>query len=539
MNPTDLVDRASLRDDIPDFGPGDTLKVHVRVVEGNRERVQVFQGVVIRRQGAGVRETFTVRKVSFGVGVERTFPVHSPIIAKIEVAHPRRRAPGQALLPAGPHREGRQDQGEARLLTARRPWPAPRPARCQGSCVRLGRPSTRARVTCRRPSRLGARGEDRPPPGTASVATGAGPQLAVPRRRARPDRGQGTPGLVVCEVKTRSSLAFGHPAEAVTAGEAGSHPQAWRRDGSPRAIRRSQPAEVRFDVAAVLPDEVSVIEAAFCTGRSVRGRRSAEEGPGQQHHAHQHRPRHHGVIGRGAPVLAVRVEAHGHRLSVPPWSRPRPPADTETSASSVARRSSPSRWSTRSARTPSPRPCGASWPPPSAGSGADASVRVVVVTGRRRRLLLRCRPRRPTAASVPARAGPHARHPRRLPGAARRAPADHRPRQRRGRRRRAQPGPRLRPGRGVGPGPVLGDLRPARPVASTSADPGCCPGCMGLHRAKELALLRRSSMPAEAERIGLVNRVVPVGRARCRSWPTGPPGWPPARRSPWRRPSAC
>jgi large subunit ribosomal protein L19 len=84
MKPTDLVDRASLRDDIPDFSSGDTVKVHVRVVEGNRERVQVFQGAVIRRQGSGLRETFTVRKVSFGVGVERTFPVHSPIIAKIE-----------------------------------------------------------------------------------------------------------------------------------------------------------------------------------------------------------------------------------------------------------------------------------------------------------------------------------------------------------------------------------------------------------------------------------------------------------------------
>lgn len=84
MNPTDLVDRDSLRDDVPAFSPGDTLKVHVRVVEGTRERVQVFQGVVIRRQGSGVRETFTVRKVSFGVGVERTFPVHSPIVAKIE-----------------------------------------------------------------------------------------------------------------------------------------------------------------------------------------------------------------------------------------------------------------------------------------------------------------------------------------------------------------------------------------------------------------------------------------------------------------------
>ena len=86
MNRTDLVDRASLRDDVPDFAPGDTLKVHVRVVEGGRERVQLFQGVVIRRQGSGIRETFTVRKVSFGVGVERTFPVHTPIIQKIEVA---------------------------------------------------------------------------------------------------------------------------------------------------------------------------------------------------------------------------------------------------------------------------------------------------------------------------------------------------------------------------------------------------------------------------------------------------------------------
>ena len=86
MKPTDLVDQTSLRDDVPDFAPGDTLKVHVRVVEGNRERLQVFQGAVIRRQGSGLQETFTVRKVSFGVGVERTFPVHTPIISKIEVA---------------------------------------------------------------------------------------------------------------------------------------------------------------------------------------------------------------------------------------------------------------------------------------------------------------------------------------------------------------------------------------------------------------------------------------------------------------------
>jgi large subunit ribosomal protein L19 len=86
MNTLDELDATSLRSDIPDFRPGDTLKVHVRVIEGSRSRVQIFQGVVIRRQGAGLRETFTVRKVSFGVGVERTFPVHSPNIAQIEVA---------------------------------------------------------------------------------------------------------------------------------------------------------------------------------------------------------------------------------------------------------------------------------------------------------------------------------------------------------------------------------------------------------------------------------------------------------------------
>jgi len=85
MQITDAVERAQLRDDLPDFRPGDTVKVHVRVVEGGRERIQVFQGAVIRRQGGGLRETFTVRKVSFGVGVERTFPVHSPSIAKVEL----------------------------------------------------------------------------------------------------------------------------------------------------------------------------------------------------------------------------------------------------------------------------------------------------------------------------------------------------------------------------------------------------------------------------------------------------------------------
>ena len=85
MNPTDVVEQPYLKTDLPEFRPGDTVRVHVRVVEGERERVQVFEGVVIRRRGSQLSETFTVRKVSFGVGVERTFPVHSPMLAKIEV----------------------------------------------------------------------------------------------------------------------------------------------------------------------------------------------------------------------------------------------------------------------------------------------------------------------------------------------------------------------------------------------------------------------------------------------------------------------
>ena len=86
MNRTDFVERTYLRDDLPDFRAGDTVKVHVRVVEGERERVQVFEGIVIRRRGSQLSETFTVRKISFGVGVERTFPIHSPMISKIEIS---------------------------------------------------------------------------------------------------------------------------------------------------------------------------------------------------------------------------------------------------------------------------------------------------------------------------------------------------------------------------------------------------------------------------------------------------------------------
>ncbi len=85
MNTLDEIEAAYLRDDVPEFGPGDTVRMHVRVIEGGRERIQVFEGVVIGRSGGGIRETVTVRKVSFGVGVERIFPIHAPILQKIEV----------------------------------------------------------------------------------------------------------------------------------------------------------------------------------------------------------------------------------------------------------------------------------------------------------------------------------------------------------------------------------------------------------------------------------------------------------------------
>ncbi|WP_168583594.1 50S ribosomal protein L19 [Gephyromycinifex aptenodytis] len=85
MKKLDMVDQASMRTDIPDFRAGDTVKVHVKVVEGTRSRVQVFQGVVIRRHGGGIGETYTVRKISFGIGVERTFPLHTPVVEKVEL----------------------------------------------------------------------------------------------------------------------------------------------------------------------------------------------------------------------------------------------------------------------------------------------------------------------------------------------------------------------------------------------------------------------------------------------------------------------
>ena len=115
---TDLlleVEKASLKSDIPEFVPGDSVRVYVKVREGEKERIQVFAGVVIARRAGGARETFTVRKISGGVGVERIFPLHSPIIDRIEVERTGRRPPRQALLPAGS-----QGQGRAHRRTAGR-----------------------------------------------------------------------------------------------------------------------------------------------------------------------------------------------------------------------------------------------------------------------------------------------------------------------------------------------------------------------------------------------------------------------------------
>ena len=96
MNIIELIEREQLRDNIPQFAPGDTVRVHAKIVEGNRERIQIFEGVVIARQGSGVREMFTVRRISYGIGVERMFPVHSPRVEKIEVV--RRGAVRRAKL---------------------------------------------------------------------------------------------------------------------------------------------------------------------------------------------------------------------------------------------------------------------------------------------------------------------------------------------------------------------------------------------------------------------------------------------------------
>lgn len=114
MHTFDDINAASLRSDVPDFRAGDTLKVHVKVIEGTRSRVQVFQGIVIRRHGGGIGETFTVRKISFGVGVERTFPVHTPVIDKIEVVTRGDVRRAKALLPPWSARQGCQDPREAR-----------------------------------------------------------------------------------------------------------------------------------------------------------------------------------------------------------------------------------------------------------------------------------------------------------------------------------------------------------------------------------------------------------------------------------------
>jgi large subunit ribosomal protein L19 len=129
MNRVDPVEKPRLRDDLPDFRAGDTVRVHVRVTEAGRERIQVFQGVVIRRRGGGLRETFTVRKVSFGVGVERTFPLHSPQVGRVEVVSRGdvRRAKLYYL------RERRGKRARIRELRTPPGGPAPAPAEEQAS----------------------------------------------------------------------------------------------------------------------------------------------------------------------------------------------------------------------------------------------------------------------------------------------------------------------------------------------------------------------------------------------------------------------
>ena len=200
MNETDLIEQPFLRTDVPEFRPGDTVKVHVRVVEGNRERVQVFQGVVIRRQGGGIRETFTVRKISFGVGVERTFPVHSPSIAKLELVSGARvrRAKLYYLrdLRGKKARIKERRIDDAKLAAMERPLP-PEPRKPLTTTTRWTtrpRPRTWSRPT--RTPRHSRRRRMRPQPRRRRGRRGRlWRRLLLRRRRRRRSRGAGR-GLV-------------------------------------------------------------------------------------------------------------------------------------------------------------------------------------------------------------------------------------------------------------------------------------------------------------------------------------------------------
>ena len=222
MKATDLIDNDQLRDDVPDFAPGDEVKVHVRVVEGSKERVQVFQGNVIARQGGGLQETYTVRKLSYGVGVERTFPLHTPTVTKIEVV--KRGDVRRAKLYYLRGRTGKAAKiREKRKLLIRR-------CRLSGpnsvfsfdideESAHRARPmqiSGGARWS-RRTSPSGSVARSWRPSGTSGMATTswhrnwrcAIGEIDLIVRRGRT--------LVVCEVKARKSDAFGVPALAVGA----------------------------------------------------------------------------------------------------------------------------------------------------------------------------------------------------------------------------------------------------------------------------------------------------------------------------------
>ncbi len=135
----DLVEKSSLKSEVPDFQIGDTVDVHTRILEGEKERIQIFNGVVIARSGSGTREMFIVRRIVGGEGVERKFPLHSPKIAKIEVKRRRRRPPGEALFPPRPRRQGRPPERAPRRnrrgISHARAWPASvRPRVALASC---------------------------------------------------------------------------------------------------------------------------------------------------------------------------------------------------------------------------------------------------------------------------------------------------------------------------------------------------------------------------------------------------------------------
>ncbi len=282
------IEQQQIREDLPPFAVGDTVKVHYKIIEGTRERTQVFQGVVIRRHGAANRETFTVRKICFGVGVERTFPVHSPKIEKIEIVSQRQGPPRQALLPPRQGRQGRPPQGEGLLGRSH--------ARTQHCDSPSGAAATAAPRSC--VSRQVSHDEPERPRSIAEIRDLLAARPALALDAARSTSSPTTTGRVCAAASRRRGPGKRQPARSAPA---------WRGCTSSSASSRAQGYLV---IAGV--DEVG---RAPSPARSPRARacclRAAHRRPRRQQAAHPARASssHRAVHQGDRPVLVRRTRA--------------------------------------------------------------------------------------------------------------------------------------------------------------------------------------------------------------------------------------